>query len=119
MPRRLVKGGRNHRKKYAKAMKGVQPSTLWEQREVGCPQHQAGGHKGGAWSNLTPLGISPLPLKRPWVGAGRVGAVEWEKWLMVHGGSWAWGWDSHLDNWGLGGSMPCIKNPGAQEAYLL
>lgn len=30
MPRRLVKGGRNHRKKYAKAMKGVQPSTLWE-----------------------------------------------------------------------------------------
>lgn len=72
--------------------------------EVGCPQHQAGGHKGRAWNNLTPLGISPLPLKRPWVGAGRVGAMEWEKWLMVHGGSWVWGWDSRI----IGGlAVPC------------
>lgn len=87
--------------------------------ELECPQHQDGGHQGQVWSNRAPLGLSPLPLAKPWTGTVRVGAMEWERLVMAHGGARSRGWGSGWDIPVLAGAIPCISDPGAQEPYLL
>ena len=88
-PRRLVKGGRNHRKKEATAMNGVQPSTLWKHSPGGAPRGtrtEDEDAKGGpgATSPLWPRALGP------WRSPG-LGLSGWEPWRGRGGQEWALG----------------------------